>query len=314
MVDLRAWVGVYLRGLAMGTADAVPGVSGGTIALIVGIYERLIAAVTAIDPEQIRRVLAGLIAENRADARQAFQEIDGAFLTVLGAGILTAVVLVLRLADTLLETLPVATYGFFFGLIAASAVALFGAVDLTTPRRKIAAVAGFLLAFLASGYAATALGHALPVVFVAGAVAVSAMVLPGLSGSLLLVVLGQYAFMADTLSRFFDGLATAARGGGLDTLLDPLPTIVVFCAGGLVGLFTIAHAVRRALETARAATFAFLVSLVVGALRAPVLEVSMRLTAAGESWASALPRFGLAAVVAAAGVLAVDHYAGVLEY
>jgi len=140
------------------------------------------------------------------------------------------------------------------------------------------------------------------------------MVLPGLSGSLLLVVLGQYAFMADTLSRFFDGLAAAARGGGLDPLLDPLPTIVVFGAGGLVGLFTIAHTVRRALETARAATFAFLVSLVVGALRAPVLEVSMRLTAAGESWASALPRFGLAAVVAAAGVLAIDHYAGVLEY
>ena len=314
MVDLRTWVGVYLRGLAMGTADAVPGVSGGTIALIVGIYERLIAAVTAIDPDRIRRVLAGARPRDRDDAREAFHEIDGAFLAVLGAGILTAVVLVLRLVGTLLEGFPVTTYGFFFGLIAASAVALFGAVDLSTPRRKVAALIGFLLAFLASGYGATTLGHTLPVAFVAGAVAVSAMVLPGLSGSLLLVVLGQYAFMADTLSRFFDGLAVAARGGGLDALLDPLPTIVIFCAGGVVGLFTIAHAVRRALETARAATFAFLVSLIVGALRAPVLEVSMRLTEAGESWASALPRFGLAAVVAAAGVLMVDHYAGVLEY
>ena len=314
MAGLRAWVGVYLKGLAMGTADAVPGVSGGTIALIVGIYERLIAAITAIDPDTVTSVLAGVHPAARNDAKRAVRAIDGAFLAVLGAGILTAVVLVLSLVDALLAVVPIATYGFFFGLIAASALALLGAVDLSTSRRKAAAAAGFLVAFGASGYAATAFGHALPVVFLAGAVAVSAMVLPGLSGSLLLVVLGQYAFMASTLRGFLDALAAVATGGGLAPLFEPLPTILAFCAGGLVGLFTIAHAVRRALAAARAATFAFLVSLIVGALRAPLLEVSMRLASSGESWASALPRFGLAAVVAAVGVLAVDRYAGVLEY
>ncbi|OYR56284.1 DUF368 domain-containing protein [Halorubrum halodurans] len=314
MTDVREWIAIYLKGLAMGTADAVPGVSGGTIALVVGIYERLIAAVTAIDPDRIARVLAGVRASERPDARAAFREVDGGFLAVLGAGIGTAVVLVLSLVDGLLAAFPVATYGFFFGLIAASAVVLYGAVDLATTGRKAAAVCGFLAAFLASGYAATALGHALPVVFVSGAIAVSAMVLPGLSGSLLLVVLGQYEFMSGTLAAFLDGIAAAAAGEGAAGITGAVPTIVAFLAGGVVGLFTIAHAVRRALEAARAATLAFLVSLIVGALRAPVIEVSMRLADSGETWASAFPRFAAAALVGAVAVIAVDRHAGVLEY
>ncbi|WP_241997003.1 undecaprenyl phosphate translocase family protein, partial [Halorubrum sp. SD626R] len=95
MSDRRDWITLYLKGIAMGSADAVPGVSGGTIALIVGIYERLIAAVTAVDPDRIRRVLAGVRPANFPDARAAFREVDGAFLLVLGAGIATAVVVVL---------------------------------------------------------------------------------------------------------------------------------------------------------------------------------------------------------------------------
>jgi len=118
MAGLREWAALYLKGVAMGSADAVPGVSGGTIALIVGIYERLIAAVTAVDPARIRRLLAGARPANIPDARAAFHEIDGAFLFVLLAGIGTAVVAVLSGVDYLLETRPVATYGFFFGLIA----------------------------------------------------------------------------------------------------------------------------------------------------------------------------------------------------
>ncbi|OYR80747.1 DUF368 domain-containing protein, partial [Halorubrum sp. E3] len=141
MADLREWATLYLKGVAMGSADAVPGVSGGTIALIVGIYERLIAAVTAIDPARVRRVLAGVRPGSRADARAAFREVDGAFLLVLGAGIGTAVVTVLSGVNHLLSTRPVATYGFFFGLIAASAAVLLGDVDLSTLRRKTAAVA-----------------------------------------------------------------------------------------------------------------------------------------------------------------------------
>jgi len=314
MSDRRDWITLYLKGIAMGSADAVPGVSGGTIALIVGIYERLIAAVTAVDPDRIRRVLAGVRPANFPDARAAFREVDGAFLLVLGAGIATAVVVVLSGVDYLLATRPVATYGFFFGLIAASAAVLLGDVALDTPRRKAAALAGFTLAFLASGAAATSLGNPLPLVFVAGAVAVSAMVLPGISGSLLLVVLGQYEYMSGTVGRAIDGLAALALGNGTDALAETLPPVATFLAGGVVGLFTIAHAVRYALERARAATLAFLVSLVVGALRAPVVEVSVRLAESGESWRAAAPRFALAALVGATLVLVLDRYSAAIEY
>ncbi|TKX82247.1 DUF368 domain-containing protein [Halorubrum sp. SD626R] len=314
MPDLRAWIAIYLKGIAMGSADAVPGVSGGTIALIVGIYERLIAAVTAIDPARIRRVIAGVRPANLPDARAAFHEIDGAFLLVLGAGIGTAVVVVLSGVNYLLATRPVATYGFFFGLIAASAAVLLRGVALDTPRRTAAAVAGFLLAFLASGYASTGLGSSLPVVFAAGAVAVSAMVLPGISGSLLLVVLGQYEYMSGTVSRAVDGLVAFATGDGSGALLATVPPVATFLAGGVVGLFTVAHAIRYALARARAATLAFLVSLVVGALRAPIAEVSIRLAASGESWRAAAPRFVLAALFGAAFVFVLDRYSAAIEY
>ncbi len=252
MVTLRDWLAVYLKGVAMGCADAVPGVSGGTIALIVGVYERLIAAITNVTPERIRRVLAGAHPRNLPDARAAFLELDGAFLAVLGAGIATAIVTVLRVVDHLLETLPVPTFGFFFGLIAASAVVLYAEVDLSTRDRKAAAAGGFLLAFLTSGYASSALGAgSLPVLFVAGAA---------------------------------------------------------------VGLFTVAHAVRRALERDRAATLAFLVSLIVGALRAPVAEVGRVLAETGGTWRAAAPEFAVAAVGGALAVVLLDRYSGAIEY
>ncbi|EMA69035.1 hypothetical protein C461_05372 [Halorubrum aidingense JCM 13560] len=314
MTGLRDWVTLYLKGIAMGSADAVPGVSGGTIALILGIYERLIAAVTAIDPDRIVRVLSGARPRNIPDARAAFHEIDGAFLVVLLAGIGTAVVAVLSGVNYLLETRPVATYGFFFGLITASAAVLLGDVELDTPRRKAAAAGGFLLAFLASGYASTALTTSLPVVFVAGAVAVSAMILPGVSGSLLLVVLGQYEYMSGTVSRFVDGLVALALGNGTNALAETIPPVVTFLAGGVLGVFTIAHAVKYALSRARAATIAFLVSLIVGALRAPLVEVSIRLAESGESWRAAAPRFALAAIGGAALVLVLDRHSATIEY
>ena len=314
MAGLREWAALYLKGVAMGSADAVPGVSGGTIALIVGIYERLIAAVTAVDPARIRRLLAGARPANIPDARAAFHEIDGAFLFVLLAGIGTAVVAVLSGVDYLLETRPVATYGFFFGLIAASAAVLFGGVSLDTSRRKAAAIAGFSLAFLASGYASTALSSSPPVLFVAGAVAVSAMILPGVSGSLLLVVLGQYEYMSGTVSRAVDGAIAVVTGDGTAVLRETLPTVATFLVGGVVGLFTIAHTVRYALDRARSATLAFLVSLVVGALRAPLLEVSIRLGESGESWRAAAPRFAVAALAGAAFVFVLDRYSAAIEY
>jgi len=314
MTTLRDLVGIYLRGLGMGAADAVPGVSGGTIALITGIYERLIGAITAVDPGRLRVVLGGLRAEGRPEALAALREIDTPFLLALGAGIATAVVTVLRVIAILLETNPVETYGFFFGLIGASAAVLYGDVSLSTRGRRAAAASGFLLAFLLSGYAAGALGSSLPVVFVAGGVAVSAMILPGVSGSLLLLMLGQYEYMSTALSRFTDALAGLLDGGATAAAVDTAVPVVTFMAGGVVGLLTIAHSVRWALDRYREATLAFLVSLIVGALRAPVEQTTLELVGAGLEWTPRIVGlFLLFAVGGAAAVLLVDRLAGGIE-
>jgi len=313
-VTARDLLSAYLTGIAMGCADAVPGVSGGTIALIAGVYERLVAALTAIEPARIRRLAAGLAPANRGDALAAFREMDGPFLAALGAGVLTAVVTVLRLVAHLLSVVPVLTFGFFFGLIAASAAVLLGEVDLSTLGRRAAAAAGFLIAFLASGFAAGALGSGPGIAFLAGAAAVSAMVLPGVSGSLLLLILGQYAYMTGALAAFLDAVAAAAAGNGILPAVRAAPPVAAFCAGGLVGLFTVAHAVRRALRRRRRATVAFLVSLVVGALRAPVAAVGRELAATGGTWSDAAPAFAGAALLGAAAVLVLNRYTGAIEY
>ncbi len=309
---LRPLVVVYLKGICMGAADAVPGVSGGTIALITGIYERLIAAITAVTPERVWSLLAAPLPGRRDDARAAFRAVDGWFLGALGGGVLTAVLVATRVLHVALDAEPVVTFGFFFGLIAASAVVLAGEATLDTPGRVGAAVAGFLLAFLSAGRAGTALPSTPLVTVAVGAVAISAMVLPGISGSLILVILGQYEFLIERLTAFVDALLGLVVGGTVAAAVGPATTVVAFGVGALVGLFTVAHAVRWALDCYRHATLAFLVSLVVGALRAPVVEAGEALAPGG--WTTdAILAFALAAVVGVVLVAALERYTDGIE-
>ncbi|SFL61157.1 putative membrane protein [Halogranum rubrum] len=319
--DFRSWLAVYLKGLCMGSADAVPGVSGGTIALITGIYERLIGAVTGIDVDRILTILGGVRPGHQREAYDAFIEMDGVFLLVLGAGIMSAVIAMTRALEWAIEEVPVLTFGFFSGLILASAIVLYTEVELDTPKRIAAAVTGFALAFFVSGPASAALDDSLVFVVLAGAVAVSAMILPGISGSLLLLILGKYEFMVTTLKEFTDGLLNVALGqASVSSLVADGTVVVAFISGAVVGLFTIAHAVKWALEHYREATLAFLVSLILGALRAPVSEATRHLGGGDvvdySLWTAELVGiFFAAGVVGAALVLVVDRYtAADIEY
>jgi putative membrane protein len=299
-LDARTAAVTYLKGVAMGAADAVPGVSGGTVALLVGIYERLVNAVAGVTPGAVVRLLAAPLPGERRDAREAFRALDGPFLLALGAGVLTAVVVVTRLLDTLLEASPVPTFGLFFGLIAASAAVIVTDVEFDTPGRVGAALAGATAGFVLSGEAAAVLPPTTATTVLAGAVAVSAMILPGVSGSLLLLVLGQYERMVGTLRAFVDALIAAPRAG-LGPAVDPGVTVTAFVAGAVVGLFTVAHAVRWALDRRPEATLAALVGLVVGALRAPVVRAGL------DGSAADLASFGAAALLGAAAVVALDR-------
>jgi putative membrane protein len=313
---LSEWARVYLIGLFMGTADAVPGVSGGTIALIAGIYERLIAAITAVTPARFASGLGALLPVGGGfdipRAAPVWESVDGWFLITLLAGIFTAVIGVTGAVSWLNDRYPVILFGFFFGLIAASAVVLLRVIHLDETDEIVAAIAGFLVAFVVAGQAALMEPGGLLMVFVAGAIGVSAMILPGISGSLLLVIIGQYTYLSDSLHAFLNALVGLVRGETLAPVVRHGRVVLLFILGGLVGLFTIARLIRRSLDANRTATLAFLVALVVGALRAPVASLRTRPDVVFPG--DALLAFVGASVVGAIAVLVLEWYAVDLDF
>jgi putative membrane protein len=308
----RAWLVVYLKGAAMGAADAVPGVSGGTIALITGIYERLVGAIAALDPAEAIGLLALVPRLSQQDAREEFWEtvvgMDVPFLLLLGVGVLTSVITVANIVHVAINDAPGVTFAFFFGLIAASVVVLFSEVSVATPGRIAAAVVGFVFAFVVSAQGqANLLPSGLLVMFVAGAIAICAMVLPGVSGSLILITLGKYETMTSAVSEATDALFA----GDTAASVDPLSVLVVFSVGALVGLLSFARVVKWALDNFRAATLTFLVALMAGALRAPAIRIGD----ANPEWTAAGGAFIIVAGLLGGGaVLLLDAKTDDLDY
>jgi putative membrane protein len=310
--SVREWLVVYLKGLFMGAADAVPGVSGGTIALIVGIYERLITAITSLNPGVVRHLPKFGDPTARAALRRDLAEMDVAFLIVLGAGIATAIASIAQVMEVALAEFPAFTYAFFFGLIAASAVVLYQHVAIDTPRRLAVAVFGFTIAFVISGASTTGgLPNSLPFVFVTGAIAIVGMILPGISGAFFLILLGQYDFLTSTLNEFVGALAGLVAGGSVAAVVEPGIVVLTFGIGGLIGLFSVAYAVRWALSAYREATLTFLVSLMVGGLRLPAVKV---LQNTPDVTPMAVGGVLAVAVVGGALVLLVDRFTEDIEF
>ncbi len=205
-------LGVYVRGVLMGAADIVPGVSGGTVAFITGIYDTLLASIRAVDLEFARRVVS-------LDIRGAWEHVNGGFLLALLAGIATSIATLARLISWLLEHHPVPLWAFFFGLILASALALVRHVKSWSALRALGLAAGAGVA------AAIALSPTLnldvgPVgVFAAGFLAICAMILPGISGSFILVLLGMYGATLGAVKSLDVGfLLVLAAGAGCGLL------------------------------------------------------------------------------------------------
>lgn len=308
---MRAWIAIYLKGLAMGAADMIPGVSGGTIALIVGIYDRLVRAIASLDPRVLRHLLAIHRAQNRRRFGGRLLEMDVPFLLVLGAGIGTAVLVLSRVILAVFEAVPAHVNAFFFGLIAASAVVIFRDVRVDTPGRIGVSLVGFLIAFTIAGLAAKGTEGRLSVVFFVGAVAISAMVLPGISGAAFLYLFGQYEFLLGALRETVDGLVGLVLGGAGASFVDSGVVVGTFLAGAIVGLLTTAHIVAFALSRYKMATLAFLTSLMVGALRLPLEEIHAILGIPDP-----LESLTLLAVAIGGGlaVWALDRSTGSLEY
>ena len=246
---------VVVRGMMMGGADVIPGVSGGTVALIVGIYERLVTAISHVDRSLFEYV-------RQRQWRQAAEHIDLRFLITLGLGVVGGIVTVGSQMEHLLTnpTLRSLTLAAFFGMILASSVIV---VRMISPESRSHGALLLLLTLVsgASAYWLTSLGHlsadATPVyVFICGVVAICAMILPGVSGAYLLLILGLYPHLTGILERL--------RGGEV-TFAD-VTTVAIFGTGCLFGLTSFSKVLRWMLAKWRRPTLAVLCGMMIGAL------------------------------------------------
>lgn len=272
---------LYAKGLAVGTSDLVPGFSGGTMALVLGIYRELMAAIGGFTD---RRFLEALL---RGRLREAFARCHGAFILTLGAGMLTAIVLLAPLASYLVTNHPTHVAAFFFGLVAASAVVAGGLLRRWRALELALLTVGAAGAFLVVGLTPRETPSGPLFLMLAGAIAVCALALPGLSGSFMLVLLGKYDVAL---------AAVSARDLGI---------IVPLVVGGVIGLVTFARLLSHMLRRHFDPMMALLTGFVIGSLRKVWPFVQVDGASAAWPWNAAGPDAWLLLLLMVAGFLAV---------
>lgn len=233
---------LFLKGMAMGAADSVPGVSGGTIAVIARIFDELVYSIRAVDLAALQLLLRGRI-------REAWFHINGTFLLVLLCGIVLSLRLAAGVVLYLMEAQFEPLMAFFVGLVLASTWTLKDRFVATGAAVFIALVSGFLLTWLVSNITPRAIGEVpLPYLFFCGMVGICAMILPGISGAFLLLVLGVYEYL-------------------LAALLDwNWPVIVVFVTGAALGLMSFSRFLAWALRHYHNLSYAFLTGMLLASV------------------------------------------------
>lgn len=233
---------LFTKGFCMGASDVVPGVSGGTMALILGIYEELIHSIKAFDSDLLRLVLRGHF-------KKAIKAAPYEFILPLGIGILTAIFTLAKGISWLLETYPVSIWSFFFGLVLASALVVGKRIPKWNLLTSISLLISTIGAYVIVGLVPVDTPETLPFIFLCGAIAICAMILPGISGSFILVILGKYHFIIDAVGR-------------LDLLV-----LSVFTAGTATGIILFVRLLNWLLQRYYTFTMAALTGLMIGSLR-----------------------------------------------
>lgn len=239
---LKDYAVLMLKGMGMGAADVVPGVSGGTIAFIVGIYDELINSIKSINLESLKLFFSGKWAT-------FWKKINGSFLFFLLAGIGISVFSLAKLITWLLVNQPILVWSFFFGLVLAST--WFVSKDIKewkSWKTWVAFVIGAVVAFYITVATPAETPSNLLFIFLCGAIAICAMILPGISGSFILVLLGKYFFIMDAVKT-------------LDVVV-----IAVFGAGVCIGITSFSHILSYALAHFRNITLAVLTGFMLGSL------------------------------------------------
>ncbi len=232
---------IALRGLGMGAADVVPGVSGGTIAFITGIYEELVHAIKSIDRTALGHLLHGRISA-------AWKHVNGSFLLAVFSGVAVAVFSLAKVLEFLLHEHPVFIWSFFFGLILASSYVVSRRVQQWDYSNLVALVGGTGLAFYISSVSPATTTDAFWFIVLAGALASCAMILPGISGSFILLLLGKYRFALEAVN---EGIVSR---------------LLLLAAGAAAGIVLFSNLLSFLLKRFHDATVAVLVGFMVGSL------------------------------------------------
>lgn len=238
---------LLLKGFAMGLADIVPGVSGGTIAFVTGIYDELLNSISSINKEFVKLIF-------KFEIKKAFEHINGKFLVTLGFGIASAILLTSRLMHYLLHTYPDHTWGLFFGLILASILYISKSIERPFKSKHVSQ-------FLFGTIIGVALVSLIPVssennylnIFLSGSIAICAMILPGISGSFILLILGKYAFITGALKAPFTD--------------NNLIFILIFCIGCLVGILSFSKLLNFLMHKYYQAMITILTGFMFGSLK-----------------------------------------------
>ncbi len=239
--NLLDYLKITLKGMAMGAADVVPGVSGGTIAFISGIYEELIATISGVK--------ASLFSTWKEHGFKAmWQELNGNFIIALFAGILISIFTLMRLAHYLLETHPILIWSFFFGLVLASIWYVAKQIPKWNFKVILSLILGAALAYYIVSLPPMAANTSYLFLFFSGALAICAMILPGISGAFILVLLGAYKTITEAVHDF------------------DFKTIAVFAVGAVTGLLSFSKLLKWLFDNYSNITLAALTGFIAGSL------------------------------------------------
>ena len=241
MTSIKNILLLYLKGVAMGSADVVPGVSGGTIAFITGIYERLLNAIKGIDLQALKLLRKGAF-------KELWQYIDGTFLVVLVAGIGTSVFSLAKVITHLLSAYPIHVWSFFFGLIVISALIILREIKKWNIGVFLAILVGIAAAYFITSATPAETPESSWFLFIAGAVAICAMILPGISGSFILLLFGKYEYILTVIKDFKIG------------------DMLIFGMGCIVGLLSFARLVGWLFKKFHNITVGVLSGFMIGSL------------------------------------------------
>ena len=248
---------IFIRGILMGSADIVPGVSGGTIALITGIYERLIYSISKINFKFIKPLVK---LDFKGFWRELLDEIDFGFFIPLVLGIGIAMLTIAKVVTYCMNVYTALTYAFFLGLIIASAYILLKKIPKLQIKHIAFVILGLVLAYVFVSLNPIAANHSLPVIFISGLIAICAMILPGISGSFLLLLLGQYEYMLTALHELH------------------FTELVVFIIGAVIGILGFSKLLNYLLKKYEEVTMAFLIGVMLGTLKIPAINVVENVT------------------------------------